>query len=162
MDIPHIDREIGGTYYRAAQLKLPEWAKLTEHLAEMLGKPFGETLRKGTLDTDMLLGGEAIIMILALVVGKLSAKNMLELLDLSRESLQLQTSDGGYNFKKTPQWYAHYQGHMGELAPSIKLFLEAQYADFFEGLRTLAPDAPNEPGDLLSKGGPSSEQFPNT
>jgi hypothetical protein len=146
-EVPYIDREIGAHTYRAAQLRLTKWAELTEHLAEMLGKPFAQALRGGSVDVDKLMQADTTMAILALVVEKLSARNLLKLLDLAQGSLRLESASGEFNAKKLEQWHTHFQFNMGELAPAMMLFLEAQYAVFFEGLRQSVPARPSVPQD---------------
>ncbi len=160
--VPHIDREIGDHSYRAGQLKLTAWADLTEHLAKMLGQPFGQALRGGTLDLDAFMGAEAMVAVLALVTERLSAKDLLLLLDLAGQSLQLQGGSGGYGHKQIKQWHGHFQQNMGNLAPAVLLFLEAQYSDFFDGLRQLVPEPSNDPDDPQQSTDQNSEQSPST
>lgn len=161
--VPHLDREINGTYYRARQLKISKWADLTEHLAEMLGKPFGQALRGGTVDLDALLGQDTVVALLALVTERLTARNLLKLLGFAGESLQMEAdNEVGFTTWKPGQWDSHFRCHMGNLAPVILLFLEAQYADFFGGLKALVPEHKNGPQDPRQKEDPDSTKSPST
>ena len=147
---PYLDREIGNHGYRAQQLKLTRWAELTEHLAMMLGQPFAAALRGGALDVDALLDGNTVVGMLSLVVERLSASNLLKLLDLAARSLRLEADSGEYSVKKLAQWHEHFRQNMGELAPAMVLFLEAQYRDFFDGLKGSLPESTDEPRDPAS------------
>ncbi len=152
--VPHLDREINGRCYRAHQLKITRWAELTEHLAKMLGEPFGQALRGGSVNMDALLDGDTAVALLALLVERLTARNLLHLLEIAcgsqrakaAGSLRLMGESGGYNTRQLDQWHKHFQLHMADLAPAILLFLEAQYVDFFDGLKGVVP-APKKDHD---------------
>jgi len=161
-EVPYIEREIGKHNYRAYQLQLGKWADLTEHLAGMLGKPFAAALRGGSLDVDAMLGQDTVLVVLALVMERLTARNLLALVEKAKPSLQFESATGGWNVKKVDQHHVHWQHNMTEMGPAMALFLEAQYRDFFGGLKGLMPDLQSDPNGPAESTGQSSTPSQST
>jgi len=145
--LPYIEEAIGKHNYRAYRLPMTKWCSLCEHLAVMLGKPLGAVFRGGSVNMDGLLDSDIMVIAAAAIVERLSAANMLELLDFARGSIRFQSDSGGWLPKKKDAFHMHLAQHMGEMAPLLKLFIMAQLADFFAGLRTLRPEPSDEPAD---------------
>jgi len=136
MDLPHKDREINGTTYRATNLTLEDWAVFGEFLAEILGEPMASILRgdsvlKGNLDRRDL---EVIIAELA---GKITSARILGLSKHMGKGLCTIAPDHILGYKAQNMWWP---GHMKDLGPVVALFLEVQYVDFFEGLADSLPE----------------------
>lgn len=162
--VPYLEEEIGDTTYRACQLSLRRWADLTEHLAQMLGGPFAKALRSGNINPDVLADGDVMALALASVMERLTAKMLLGLLEFAiggnKEAGALRLEGG--RTQQPHQWHRHFQRNMAHLAPAVALFLRAQYADFFEGLRTLRPERTSDTADREASTPPSSTLSPST
>jgi hypothetical protein len=151
--VPYEEEWIGEHQFRAYQLSLQQWANLTEHLAQMLGGPFATALRGGNIDLGVLADGDVVALALASVMERLTAQNLLGLLNFAigkkgqAGSLRLGLDDGNFKPRKVDQWHLHFQRNMAELAPAMKLFLVAQYSDFIDGLKACKPEQTDEPDD---------------
>jgi len=149
INLPFVERDINGVEYRANRLMFEDWAVLTEDLAEMLGEPAASLLRGDLMLPDQGEGGtllETIAIMLGQVdlpgvvrglASKLTARNVLGLSKHMGKSL---AADGRPLTYQAQQM--HWPHHMKDLAPVVGLFLEAQYADFFEGFGGLLPPTP--------------------
>jgi hypothetical protein len=145
LDLPFIEREINGTNYRATTLSLEHWADLTESLADLLGDPMASVLR-GDMTTRASLMRSDIEFLIAGLISKVTKKKILEI--TSHMGRGLKQSDSLLTSKQQLQWWP---SHMRDLAPVVALFLEAQYADFFEGLGDSLPQASQEESDPVKK-----------
>ena len=138
LEIPFLQKEINGTTYHAYTLKLDQWSELTEWLASLLGGPMGELLRGD--DASATAGKElsdGLLSMLVPVIQKLTAKRITELTKHLARSVR---SDG--SLLTTEKQTLYWPQHMRDLAPVTKLFLEAQYADFFTGIGDIMSDLP--------------------
>ena len=149
INLPFIERTINGVEYRSNRLMFEDWAVLTEDLASMLGEPAASLLRGDMMLPDQGEGG-SLLETIAIMLGqvdlpgvvrgiasKLTAKNLLGLAKHLGKSV---LADGKPLTYQAQQM--HWPHHMRDLAPVVGLFLEAQYADFFEGFGGLLPPTP--------------------
>lgn len=145
LDLPYREREINGTLYRATTLMLNDWAALTESLAQLLGEPIGSLLRG-----DAVLQGKLqrfdVESIIVGIVGSLSRQKILDL--VAHMGKGLRAGDHLLTSAAQSMWWPR---HMKDLAQVVGLFLEAQYADFFEGLSESLPLEQRNEGDHLPK-----------
>jgi len=136
-----IEREINGTSYSAVTLPLTQWAELTEFLAGFLGEPFASLLKgDASVSPDQKVEDVGDFQyIIGSIASKLSAKSMLKMAGFMGLCLHADLRPLGA--KKQETWW---QDHMRDLVPATKLFLEAQYLDFYEGLSDSIPQTTAE------------------
>lgn len=142
LDLPHKERDINGTMYRAHTLMLDQWAECTEFLAGVLGEPLASLLRGDTVLAGELGPGD-FQSIVAGLAGQLTKKRIMELaVHLSRS---LRHDGHVMSVDSQKLWWP---AHMKDLAPAVALFLEAQYSDFYEGLSDSLPATRSAVADL--------------
>jgi len=146
LDLPYREREINGIKYRATTLNLEDWAALSECLAGLLGEPMAAILRGDSVLRADLVGSDMQYLIAGLA-GKINKGKIMEICGHMAKGLRADD-----HILTSQQQYYWWPRHMRDLAPSIALFLEAQYSDFFEGLGASLPQARPDPSDPSEKG----------
>jgi len=148
LNLPYKEREINGTVYRATTLALDNWASLTETISNLLGEPIASIFRgDATLRADFRRSD--IEVLISGLIGKISRLKILEIVAHMGKGLQAVSPEQRLLTDKAQKiWWPQ---HMKDLAPVVGLFLEAQYADFFEGVFDSMPETETEEIDLSEK-----------
>jgi hypothetical protein len=137
MELPYKARDINGREYKAYTLHLNKWAELTEFLSDVLGDPIASLLRGDAVvpeGTNPSLSKGDFTAMIGQLSKKINAKMIMRLANFMGNCLHVDNVPLGSN-KQTTWWSLH----MADLAPAVKLFLESQYSDFYEGLSDSIP-----------------------
>lgn len=149
IDLPRIDRTIGDHDYRCSRLLLNNWIELEVLATSILGHQVLDLDENnlGSIAPKLLQGS--------------NTRDHEALITLLGKSLQVHDRGSWTQLTRDKQqrWWAC---NIRELAATIELFFEVQFADFFRGLELLSSMPANEQADQEGKAIDDRDESQNT